>query len=137
VAKVVNGMAEAPAAAPPQVQYAIWTANQIIGLPYVFGGGHNAFQASGYDCSGTVSYALHGGYLLGTPLDSSQFERWGASGRGQWISVYSNAGHAYVDIAGIRLDTSSAGDKSHQQGPRWRPLLRSSRGYRIRHPLGL
>ena len=137
VAKVVHGYAEAPALAPPAVQQAIWTANAIIGKPYIYGGGHSAFTASGYDCSGTVSYALHGGLLLASPLDSGEFESWGLAGRGQWITIFANGGHAYMNIAGIRLDTSSAGDPSGKQGPRWRPLRRSNSGYRVRHPLGL
>ena len=136
VAKVVHGIAEAPADAPPAVQAAIWAANALIGKPYIYGGGHQAFAASGYDCSGTVSYALHGGMLLGSPMDSTEFERWGLAGRGDWITVFANAGHAYMNIAGIRLDTSSAGDPSGKQGPRWRPLRRSNAGYRVRHPIG-
>jgi cell wall-associated NlpC family hydrolase len=138
VAKLLpNGLAAAPADAPAAVQQAIAAANNIIGLPYVYGGGHQAFQASGYDCSGTVSYALHGGGLVTTPLDSSDFMSWGQRGKGQWITVYTNPGHAYVVIAGLRLDTSSAGDPHGGSGPRWRPALRSSRGFRARHPVGL
>jgi cell wall-associated NlpC family hydrolase len=137
VAKLLpDGSAAAPAGAPPQVQQAISAANKIIGLPYVYGGGHGAFAASGYDCSGTVSYALHGANLLDSPLDSSEFMTWGQRGKGQWITVYANPGHAYAVIAGLRLDTSSAGDPSGGSGPRWRPTLRSSRGYRVRHPVG-
>lgn len=137
VAKIVNGLAEAPAAAPPAVQDAIWAANAIVGKPYVYGGGHGAFIASGYDCSGTVSYALHGGTLLSAPLDSSQFEIWGVRGRGHWVSIFANPGHAYMNIAGIRLDTSSADDPSGLKGPRWRRVRRSNRGYTVRHPAGL
>jgi cell wall-associated NlpC family hydrolase len=131
-----DGLAAAPADAPPAVQQAIWAANKIIGLPYVYGGGHQAFQASGYDCSGTVSYALHGANLLASPLDSSEFMSWGLRGKGQWITVYSNPGHAYAVIAGLRLDTSTAGDSHGLSGPRWRPPLRSSRGFRARHLVG-
>jgi hypothetical protein len=136
VARIVHGLAVAPSLAPPDVQKAIWAANRIIGLPYIYGGGHAAFKASGYDCSGTVSYALHGGHLLSSPLDSSEFMGWGSAGRGQWITIYANGGHAYVDIAGIRLDTSSADDPSGLQGPRWRPLRPSNAGYTVRHPVG-
>jgi cell wall-associated NlpC family hydrolase len=139
VAQLVNGLAYPPAGAPPQVQQAIWAANSIQGKPYVFGGGHNrAFRASGggYDCSGTVSYALHGGALLASPLDSGSFMHWGERGPGQWITVYTNPGHAFAIIAGLRLDTSAAGDPSGAKGPRWRPVLRSTRGYHARHPLG-
>jgi cell wall-associated NlpC family hydrolase len=138
LARYVNGLAAAPSGAPPAVQEMIWAANTIIGLPYVWGGGHNpTFSGRGYDCSGTVSFALHGASLLSSPLDSSSFERWGAGGLGQWVTIFTNPGHAYVDVAGLRLDTSAADDPSNQQGPRWRPLRRNNRGYRIRHPLGL
>lgn len=136
VAKIVNGLAAAPSDAPAAVQQMIWTANRIVGMPYVYGGGHGAFIASGYDCSGTVSYALHAGMLLTTPLDSSQFESWGGAGHGQWVTIFANGGHVYMDIAGLRLDTSSAGDPSNLQGPRWRPLRKSNAGYRVRHPIG-
>ena len=134
-----DGLAYAPLEAPPQVHAAIAAANKIIGKPYKYGGGHARTEDSGYDCSGTVSYALNGAALLedGTPLDSSRFMRWGERGKGQWITVYTNPGHAYVVIAGLRLDTSAAGDPSGAKGPRWRPNLRSSRGFRARHPEGL
>src|SRR4051794_29598300 len=132
-----SGMAAAPALAPPEVQNAIFAANEIIGRPYVYGGGHNrTFRSSGYDCSGTVSYALHGGSLLNSPLDSSSFMHWGDAGKGDWITVYTNPGHAFAVIAGLRLDTSAAGDRSGLHGPRWRPVLRSTRGFRSRHPDG-
>jgi cell wall-associated NlpC family hydrolase len=136
-AQIVNGVAYAPDQAPDQVKQAIWAANQIVGLPYRLGGGHKlAFTDHGYDCSGTVSFALHGGSLLARPRDSSSFLRYGAAGRGKWITVYTNPGHAFVVIAGLRLDTSAAGDPSGLSGPRWRPNLRSTRGYRARHPIG-
>ncbi len=137
IARYVNGYAAAPMNAPAQVQQVVWTANEIIGLPYVFGGGHASFTASGYDCSGTVSFALHGGSLLSTPMDSSEFMHWGSHGAGRWIAVFGNAGHAYMDVAGLRLDTSAADDPSDQQGPRWRPLRSENGGYTVRHPLGL
>jgi hypothetical protein len=137
-AQIVNGVAYAPDQAPDQVKQAIWAANQIVGLPYRLGGGHKlGFTDHGYDCSGTVSFALHGGNLLARPRDSSSFLRYGARGKGQWITVYTNPGHAFVVIAGLRLDTSAAGDPSGLSGPRWRPNLRSTRGYRARHPIGL
>jgi cell wall-associated NlpC family hydrolase len=136
-AKILSdGYAAAPADAPSAVQQAIWAANQLIGLPYEYGGGHGSFLAGGYDCSGSVSFALHGGGLLTAPDDSSEFFGWGRAGRGRWLTVYTSAGHAFLEIAGIRLDTSSAGDPSGLQGPRWRPLLSSPAGYVARHPLG-
>jgi hypothetical protein len=133
-----NGLAAAPQGAPDSVKQAIWAANAIIGRPYRYGGGHaKGFVDRGYDCSGTVSVALHGGDLLDSPLDSTSFLRWGSAGAGQWITVYTNPGHAFAVIAGLRLDTSAAGDPSGAKGPRWRPVLRSSRGFKARHPVGL
>jgi hypothetical protein len=133
-----NGYAAAPAEAPQAVKDAIAAANRIVGRPYVYGGGHNArFRSRGYDCSGTVSFALHGADLLRSPLDSGLFMRWGDRGRGEWITIYTNRGHAFVVIAGLRLDTSAAGDPSGAKGPRWRPVLRSTRGFVARHPDGL
>ena len=131
-----DGLATAPADAPPQVRAAIAAANRIVGKPYRYGGGHARVEDTGYDCSGTISYALIGARLLRTPLDSSSFMRWGAAGEGEWITVYTNPGHAFVVIAGLRLDTSAAGDPGGDKGPRWRPALRSTRGFRARHPVG-
>ena len=138
VAQILNGVAYAPEQAPDQVKQAVWAANQIVGLPYRLGGGHKlGFNDRAYDCSGTVSFAMHGAGLLARPRDSSSFLRYGAAGPGQWITVYTNPGHAFAVIAGLRLDTSAAGDPAGGSGPRWRPNLRSTRGYRARHPLGL
>jgi cell wall-associated NlpC family hydrolase len=136
-AEVVNGLAAAPEDAPASVQDIIWAANKIIGRPYVYGGGHQSFTSYGYDCSGTVSFALHGAGLLKTPLDSSQFMAWGRPGQGQWMTILTNPGHAYLDVAGLRLDTSAADDPSNQQGPRWRPLRPGNPGFVERHPVGL
>jgi cell wall-associated NlpC family hydrolase len=130
------GFAAAPENAPIVVQEVIWAANRIIGRPYVYGGGHKSFRSWGYDCSGTVSYALHGGDLLSAPLDSGQFMSWGARGQGQWMTILTNSGHAYLDVAGLRLDTSPANDPTGLQGPRWRPLRPDNGGYVKRHPLG-
>jgi hypothetical protein len=138
VAQAVNGIAYAPDQAPDAVKQAIWAANQIVGMPYRLGGGHRVgFNDRAYDCSGTVSFAMHGAGLLAAPRDSSSFMRYGVAGKGQWITVYTNPGHAFAVIAGLRLDTSAAGDPAGGSGPRWRPNLRSTRGYRARHPLGL
>jgi len=134
--RLANGRAAAPANAPDVVQQAIWAANAIVGRPYVYGGGHSSFVSRGYDCSGTVSYALHGASLLSSPLDSGLFMRWGRAGAGLWITIHTNPGHAYVDIAGLRLDTSAAEDPRGGNGPRWRPLRKSNSGYVARHPLG-
>jgi cell wall-associated NlpC family hydrolase len=136
-ARYVNGLAAAPMSAPAAVQQIIWAGKQIIGLPYIFGGGHASFTAAGYDCSGTVSFALHGASLLTTPQDSSELMAWGSHGIGRWVAIFSNPGHAYMTVAGLRLDTSAADDPSDQQGPRWRPLRQANDGYTVRHPLGL
>jgi cell wall-associated NlpC family hydrolase len=130
------GLAAAPENAPPAVQEVIWAANKIIGRPYVYGGGHKSFKSFGYDCSGTVSYALHGGSLLNAPLDSGQFMSWGQRGQGAWMTILTNAGHAYLDVAGLRLDTSPENDPSGLEGPRWRPLRPDNAGFVKRHPFG-
>jgi hypothetical protein len=132
VGAIRDGTAYAPENAPLPVQQAIWAANKLRSKPYIYGGGHKSFRSRGYDCSGTVSFALHGGGLLDSPLDSSSFMSWGERGRGQWITVYTNPGHAWMIIAGLRLDTSGPGES----GPRWRTEARSFGGYRARHPEG-
>jgi hypothetical protein len=135
----MKGLASPPAAAPPQVQNAVWAANQIIGKPYRYGGGHSSFRSisSGYDCSSTVSWALNGAGagFLATPLDSSSFLKWGERGTGAWFTVYTNPSHAFLVVAGLRLDTSAAGDPHGKKGPRWRPTLRKTKGFKARHPL--
>ena len=128
-----SGMAVAPASAPEEVQQIIEAGNKIATKPYRYGGGHGRWRDSGYDCSGSVSYALHGADLLDSPLDSTGFMRWGERGRGDWVSIYANAGHAYMTVAGLRFDTSS----SKRSGSRWSETTRSARGYRVRHPEGL
>jgi cell wall-associated NlpC family hydrolase len=137
-----SGLAAAPESAPAEVKQMISAANEIIGKPYQYGGGHDmdwGAKDRGYDCSGTVSYALHGAGddVLDAPLDSGSFMKWGEPGQGDWVTVYTNPGHAFVVIAGLRLDTSASGDPSGNKGPRWRPALRSTRGFRARHPEGL
>jgi cell wall-associated NlpC family hydrolase len=137
LARYVDGLAAAPESAPAAVQEIIWAGNQLIGLPYIYGGGHGSFISPGYDCSGTVSFALHGANLLAAPEDSSEFMVWGAPGVGSWVTIFTNPGHAYMTVAGLRLDTSSADDPSNEQGPRWRPLRQSNGGFTVRHPVGL
>jgi cell wall-associated NlpC family hydrolase len=136
-ARYVEGLAAAPMSAPVSIQEIVWAANQIIGLPYIYGGGHASFTSPGYDCSGTVSFALHGASLITVPEDSSEFMAWGSAGQGRWVTIFSNPEHAYMTVAGLRLDTSSADDPSNQQGPRWRPLRHANASYTVRHPLGL
>jgi cell wall-associated NlpC family hydrolase len=125
--------AVAPAAAPEPVRRAIHAANSITRKPYRYGGGHRRFRDSGYDCSGAISYALRGAGVLSRPLDSRAFMRWARPGVGRWITVYTNPGHAFVVIAGLRFDTSGPGER----GPRWRRDARSTRGYTARHFNGL
>ncbi|HXR60574.1 MAG TPA: hypothetical protein VN732_04525 [Solirubrobacterales bacterium] len=124
--------ASAPASAPDVVKEVVAAANAIATTPYIWGGGHGSFESSGYDCSGAVSYALHGGGLLESPLDSTGLSTWGEPGPGQWITVYANAGHAWMVVAGISFDTSGGA------GPRWHnPWASSPEGFVARHPAGL
>lgn len=131
-----HGIAYAPANAPDNVKSAIWAVNNICRKPYVWGGGHGSFVDSGYDCSGTVSYALHHAGVLNQPLPSSDLLRFGERGHGRWITVYSRHGHTFAMIAGLRLDTTDfryGGDV----GPRWHTDGRGTWGFEARHPVGL
>ena len=129
----------------------MFAANKIQGKPYKYGGGHARVEDRGYDCSGTVSYALlaHPDLGLKAPMPSGSFMKWGEAGEGEWITVYAHGGHAYAVIAGLRLDTSIGSSprgaarklaqqhkKAMEKGPRWRPWERSSRGFKKRHPVG-
>jgi peptidoglycan hydrolase CwlO-like protein len=125
-----DGTAAPPADAPAAVQAVIEAANQIADTPYIWGGGHGSFDSPGYDCSGSVSFALHGGGFLDSPLDSTGLEFWGEPGSGSWITVYANAGHAWAVIAGLRWDTSGGA------GPRWHTDMASTAGFVARHPSG-
>ncbi|MFN8160203.1 MAG: hypothetical protein U0R52_04050 [Solirubrobacterales bacterium] len=131
-ARLVNGKAIAPANAPARVKAAIAAANRIRNKPYIWGGGHAGWEDAGYDCSGSVSYALHGGGFLSSPLPSGPMESWGWRGKGRWITVYANAGHAYAVIAGLRWDTSM----TPGNGPGWSKQMRPSAGFVSRHPGG-
>jgi cell wall-associated NlpC family hydrolase len=128
-----GGMAQAPPGAPAAVRQVIAAGNAIAGLPYVYGGGHTSFHASAYDCSGSVSYALAAAGLLSSPLDSTAFESWGAAGAGRWITVYANAGHAFMVVAGWRFDTVALA----AGGTRWTRTMTSTAGFVARHPPGL
>jgi cell wall-associated NlpC family hydrolase len=130
---VGDGTAAAPAGAPQQVVDLIAAANRIATLPYRYGGGHGSFDDKAYDCSGSVSFALHGAGLLDTTLDSTSLMTWGRSGPGQWITVYANKEHTFLVVAGLRFDTS--GQKA--TGSRWQPLDRTLKGFVVRHPDGL
>jgi hypothetical protein len=141
-AKIVGGLAIPPIGAPQEVIDAINAANEIVTKPYIYGGGHRSFNSRGYDCSGSVSFALHGAGLVDTPLDSSDFMHWGDPGKGKWITVYTNPSHAFMMIAGLRFDTgfrdrvSKAHGAAPGSGPRWGGP-RPTRGYHARHPDGL
>jgi peptidoglycan hydrolase CwlO-like protein len=128
---ISESQASVPSAAPPAVQAAIEAANSIATTPYIWGGGHGSFESSGYDCSGSVSFALNGGGFLSSPLDSTGLETWGDPGPGQWITVYANSGHAWMIIAGLAFDTVGG------PGPRWHPEpVDSPEGFIARHPSG-
>jgi cell wall-associated NlpC family hydrolase len=128
-----SGLAVAPASAPPEVQAIIAAGNEIATKPYKYGGGHGRWRDTGYDCSGSVSYALHGADLLDTALDSTGFMSWGEPGPGSWVTIYANPSHGYMVVAGLRFDTSAR----RISGSRWTDQMRSSRGYTVRHPTGL
>ena len=131
-----NGIAYAPSRAPANVKSAIWAVNTLRRKPYVWGGGHGSFNDYGYDCSGSVSYALHYAGLLATPIPSTDFMRYGERGRGRWITIYARHGHTFAVIAGLRLDTTDlryGGDV----GPRWYADARNTRGFEVRHPIGM
>ncbi len=133
-----DGTAVAPANAPRQVRKAIAAANRIHTRPYIWGGGHRSFKSKGYDCSGAVSYVLHAAGVLRSPMASGPLMRWGSPGLGSWITVYANSGHAWMTVAGLRFDTSSAGESLNQgSGPRWRANMRSGSGYAARFYPGL
>jgi hypothetical protein len=125
-AKLVDGKAVPPCGAPRRVERVIRAANEIAKRHgYCYGGGHGSFESNCYDCSGAVSYALHGGGLLDAPLDSNGLARWARSGRGEWITVFANSGHAYAKFAGLRFDTSM----TPGGGPGWSEERRSARGF--------
>jgi hypothetical protein len=130
-----DGTAIPPANAPRQVRKAINAGNRIHTRPYIWGGGHRSFKSKGYDCSGAVSYVLHAAGMLRKPMVSGALaSRWGAPGTGSWITVYGNSSHVYMVVAGLRFDTSSAGDSLNQgSGPRWRTTNRLSSGYAVRY----
>jgi hypothetical protein len=124
----------APASAPTAVKRLIAAANHIRTTPYIWGGGHASFLATGYDCSGSVSYALHGAKLLESPLVSGSFMSWGEAGPGRWITIYANKEHVYMVVAGLRWDTG--GDENGETGPRWHNAPAYPKGFVVRHPVG-
>jgi hypothetical protein len=128
-----NGKVWASPKLPRRVRQVIAAANRIATKPYRYGGGHGSFNDKAYDCSGSVSYALHGAGLLYTTLTSGGLARWGAKGKGKWITVYANRDHTYMVIAGMRFDTGAR----PRGGTRWDPWERPARGFAVRHPVGL
>jgi hypothetical protein len=131
---LLSGVALPPADAPEAVQNVINNANTIVGRPYIWGGGHGSWYSNGYDCSGSVSFALFGGGLIPRPLTSGELEGWGAPGPGKWVTVYANSGHTFAEIAGLRWDT--VGD-AQGTGPRWHLASTDTSGFVARHPPGL
>lgn len=128
-----DGRAIAPADAPPKVKAVIAAGNEIAEKPYKYGGGHGArVRDSGYDCSGSMSYALRKAGLQRRSMASGAYARWGRPGRGRWITIRANGGHSYMIVAGLRFDTSAR----KRTGSRWTDEMRSARGFRGRHPRG-
>jgi hypothetical protein len=137
-ARLHGGKAAAPESAPLAVKRAIWAANQLFRKPYIFGGGHKSFLDHGYDCSGTVSYALGGAGLLKSPISSTEFRNYGERGRGKWITIYARNGHTYAIIAGLRLDTTPYLTAHDKWAPGWQMAERvPAGGFEARHPVGL
>jgi peptidoglycan hydrolase-like protein with peptidoglycan-binding domain len=138
-----DGTATAPAGAPQVVQEVIAAANKIIDKPYIYAGGHARWNDKGYDCSGSVSYALHGGGLLSSPEDSTGLESYGDAGPGRWITIYADPAHTWIVVAGIAFDTADYGGPNIPSGtgPRWRTdptgNLADGGDYVVRHPAGL
>jgi cell wall-associated NlpC family hydrolase len=128
-----NGVALPPLEAPEEVKQIIEAGNVIARKPYVWGGGHGRWLDSGYDCSGSVSFALAAAGLLNGPLASGPLMSWGKSGPGKWVTIYSSPGHVYMYVAGVRFDTSN----SRVTGSRWSNTTRSNAGFVARHPEGL
>ena len=130
-----DGTATAPESAPDVVKAVVAAGNRIIDKPYKYGGGHGKWEDTGYDCSGSMSYALHGGGLLDRAMTSSDFSSWGKAGKGAWITTYGSGGHSYMVVAGLRFDTGyNDGDSD---GPDWSTKMRPGSGYTARHPAGL
>jgi cell wall-associated NlpC family hydrolase len=131
---MATGRARAPAGAPAAVGRIVAAGNAIARFPYVYGGGHASFVDTAYDCSGSVSYALAGAGLVHRPMTSGALAQWGDPGPGRWVTIYANAGHVWMTVAGLRFDTSG---RSGVHGSRWQTAPRSTAGFAVRHPPGL
>jgi hypothetical protein len=134
-AELDRGRAIAPPGTPVAVKAAIAAANRINHKPYVWGGGHLSWRSRGYDCSGAVGYVLHAAGLLEQTVVSGQLESWGEAGLGRWITVYANAEHTYMVVAGLRFDTRD--DPPGVSGPRWHMGSVDGKKFVARHPAGL
>jgi hypothetical protein len=130
---IIEGAAVPPANLPKPVLQAVEAGNHLKTKPYIYGGGHSKFEDNGYDCSGCVSYVLHAAGYLKEPTTSGELRSFGQKGEGKHITVYAKDGHAFIIVAGLRLDTGYHGG----DGPRWTQKSRTIRGYKARHPEGL
>jgi cell wall-associated NlpC family hydrolase len=133
-----DGLAQPPPSAPRRLRALINGANQVARKPYVYGGGHGGgpegvFTDSAYDCSGSISYALATAGFIESPMASGPMMSWGRPGPGKWVTIYANAGHAYMVVAGLRFDTSGRAERD----TRWQPAMRPGSGFVARHPPGL
>ena len=136
-ARLRFGRAAAPKNAPVTVKRAIWAANKLRSKPYRYGGGHKSFDDRGYDCSGTISYALAAAGLIASPMSSTEFRSYGERGAGKWITIYAREGHTFAVIAGLRLDTTPYDRYTGKWAPRWQSIYRPPNGFDARHPVGL
>jgi hypothetical protein len=132
-----DGKAAIPRNAPKRVRAIIASANRIIGKPYKWGGGHGRLRDSGYDCSGAVSFSLMRAGVQRSVMVSGQLARAFAGGAGRYVTVYGHSKHVYMEVAGLRLDTSPYGDQTRRSGVRWRPVVGARAGFKVRHPVGL
>lgn len=133
-AALIDGKAVPPANIPHEALRAVAAGNRLCGKPYRYGGGHRCFEDKGYDCSGTVCYLLHHAGCIDSPTTSTELRRFGEKGEGKWITVYAKKGHAFIVVAGLRMDTGYHGQR---EGPRWSRDSRPAKGYVLRHPRGL
>ncbi len=129
-----TGLAVSPLDAPAVVDAVIRGGNRVAHAPYIYGGGHGRWEDTGYDCSGSVSFALASAGLINETMDSTRLAQWGAAGPGKWITIYANGGHAFMYVAGLRFDTSG---RNGPHGSRWQTAPRSLAGFTVRHPPGL